>query len=83
MTATEKKQILEALERLGPRHRDVLRYYAQGLTAKEIADTLNISPKTVESYRADIAAVLRARSTNHMCVIIGQYFDLVTEVLAQ
>jgi len=42
------------LERLTPRQRAVLKLIAQGQSTKEIACTLNISVKTVESHRTQI-----------------------------
>lgn len=39
-------------EELTPRQRDVLRMIAEGYSTKEIARTLNISVKTVETHRA-------------------------------
>lgn len=39
---------------LTERERDVLRLLAEGQRTKEIADTLGISPKTVETYRGRI-----------------------------
>jgi DNA-binding NarL/FixJ family response regulator len=43
-----------SLERLMPRQREVLQLIAEGRTTKEIAKELDISPKTAESYRADL-----------------------------
>jgi DNA-binding NarL/FixJ family response regulator len=50
--------ILEALEtrrplsKLSPRQIEVLRMVAEGRSTREIADTLNLSAKTVESHRS-------------------------------
>ncbi len=41
-------------EKLTPRERDVLRFTAQGFSAPEIGTRLNISPKTVETYKQRI-----------------------------
>ncbi len=38
--------------RLSEREASVIRLIAQGLTSKEIAQTLNLSPRTLETYRA-------------------------------
>ncbi len=43
-----------SLERLMPRQREVLQLIAEGRTTKEIAKVLGISPKTAESYRAEL-----------------------------
>ncbi len=46
-TATE-----DPLERLSSRERQVLQLLAEGHPVPDIADTLSLSPKTVETYRA-------------------------------
>lgn len=43
---------------LSPREQQVMRLLAQGEAAKEIAETLSISPKTVANHRANIMAKL-------------------------
>lgn len=45
---------LEPLQRLTPRQREILQLLAEGRNVKEIADLLQISPKTVETHRAQI-----------------------------
>ncbi len=42
------------LERLTPRQREILQLIAEGHTTQDIAVTLNISPKTVETHRAQL-----------------------------
>ena len=49
-------------ERLTPRERDVLVRVARGLTNKEIASELGISPRTVETHRDGVARKLKMRS---------------------
>lgn len=44
------------------RQMEVLTAAAKGLTTKEIADKLHVSPKTVEKYRGEIIARLEARN---------------------
>jgi RNA polymerase sigma factor (sigma-70 family) len=59
---TSRKTVLEygkgtrrdQLEALSPRQREVLRLIAQGKTTKQIAQTLEISVKTVESHRSQL-----------------------------
>lgn len=40
---------------LSPRERDVLRFLAEGMSSKEIADRLGLSVRTVENHRGSIA----------------------------
>jgi DNA-binding NarL/FixJ family response regulator len=47
---------------LTPRERDVLRLLSEGLTSKEIAARLELSPKTVDGHRATIMDKLGIRS---------------------
>lgn len=48
-----------ALQRLTDRQREILRLLADGLSTKEIAHDLSISPKTVDSHRKDLMARLQ------------------------
>ena len=48
---------------LTPREQEVMRFLAEGLTPKEIAEKLFISPKTVENHRASIMNKLNLHST--------------------
>jgi DNA-binding NarL/FixJ family response regulator len=40
------------LEVLSPREREILQLVAEGKTSQEIAESLSISPKTVDTYRS-------------------------------
>ena len=42
------------LERLTPRHREILQLVAEGKTTKEIAQRLKLGTRTVESHRAEL-----------------------------
>jgi FixJ family two-component response regulator len=52
----------ERLGRLTPRERDVLRLLAQGCQLREIAQQLEISPRTVEVYKARMMEKLGCRT---------------------
>jgi FixJ family two-component response regulator len=59
---------------LSEREREVLALIVQGLTNKEIAKALQLSPRTVESHRANVFAKLECDSLAQM---IRHYADLV------
>lgn len=44
----------DLLATLSPREMEVFSYLVNGMRAKDIADLLNISPKTVDTYRASL-----------------------------
>ena len=58
----EIKRTDMAYSSLTPREQEVLPLLAQGLSAKEIAEKLFISPKTVENHRASIMSKLGLHS---------------------
>lgn len=67
--ATESLAVLSGLETevrfgnaLTPRQREVLQLVAEGRTAKEVANILNISVKTVEFHKTNIMDTLGLRS---------------------
>ncbi len=47
-----------ALDKLTPRHREILRMIGDGASSQEMAETLGVSPRTVEFHRASIRKVL-------------------------
>ena len=51
------------LDALTPRERTVLQLIAEGLSNKEAADVLSISPATVETHRARLMQKLNVRNT--------------------
>jgi two-component system response regulator FixJ len=68
---------LEARQRyaqLSEREREVLGLIASGLTNKEIGRALDVSPRTVETHRANLFAKLGAES---LAQLIRQYAALV------
>jgi RNA polymerase sigma factor (sigma-70 family) len=58
----EGEEVTNALERLSPREREVLRHIAEGASNKEIAGTLGISVRTVETHRDSLMKKLGIHS---------------------
>jgi two-component system response regulator NreC len=50
------------LIRLTPREKEVLKRVAEGYTNRQIADLLHLSPRTVETHRANLKAKLHLKS---------------------
>jgi len=53
-TKSERSAPEDPLAQLSPREMEVFSYLVNGLRAKDIADLLDISPKTVDTYRAGL-----------------------------
>src|SRR5437016_7144915 len=53
-TKADKSQLEDPVASLSPREMEVFSYLVNGLRAKDIADLLEISPKTVDTYRASL-----------------------------
>lgn len=53
----------ERIASMTPHQREILRLFADGLSAKEIAKALDISPRTVESHKYQIMESLGAHSS--------------------
>ncbi|MGB3279443.1 MAG: response regulator [Pseudorhodobacter sp.] len=51
----ERAEAVALVQTLSAREQEVLEMIAKGLTTKQIADALTLSPRTVESHRAAIA----------------------------
>jgi two-component system response regulator FixJ len=49
---SQRQDLIERLAELSPRQKEVMHLVADGLSNKEIALRLGISPRTVENYRA-------------------------------
>jgi DNA-binding NarL/FixJ family response regulator len=60
-TRGEKRVPDDPLASLSPREMEVFSYLVNGLRAKDIADLLEISPKTVDTYRAGLMRKLNVR----------------------
>jgi FixJ family two-component response regulator len=68
------RQTQERYAQLSEREREVLGLIVAGLTNKEIGRALDVSPRTVETHRANLFAKLEAES---LAQLIRQYAALV------
>ena len=62
--------IRERIARLTPREREVMQMVTEGLSNKEIANTLGVSAKTIEAHRARVMEKMGVRSAAellHLC----------------
>lgn len=64
--AAERQEVRTLIAGLTPREREVLSLVARGFATREIADALDVSPRTVESHRAAIGAKLGTTSPAEM-----------------
>lgn len=55
-----------ALQSLSPRERQVLGHLVRGRLTKEIAHDLELSPRTIDDYRASLKRKLGARTTGEV-----------------
>jgi two-component system, LuxR family, response regulator FixJ len=62
-----QRELQERLKGLTPREREVLQHVTAGLSNKEIARELAISPRTVEKYRARMMEKMQAESIAELC----------------
>ncbi len=61
-----RAETLALLDTLTAREREVLDRIARGFTTKQIADGLEVSPRTIDSHRAAIGAKLGTTSQAEM-----------------
>ncbi|MDP1999027.1 MAG: response regulator [Rhodoferax sp.] len=70
------RQAHERYAQLSDREREVLGLIVEGLTNKEIGRALGLSPRTVETHRANLFAKLQVESLAHL---IRHYATLATQ----
>ncbi len=58
---------------LTPRERDVITLVARGFADKEIAEKLNLSPRTVQTHLKQIMLKLKARNRANAAAIFTKY----------
>lgn len=57
-----REALEEAFQSLSPRERQVLEFLRRGFLTKEIAYRLELSPRTIEDYRASLKRKIGART---------------------
>lgn len=62
----EQLDLVERLQRLTPREKQVLDLVVSGQPNKQIAQELGLSPKTVEVHRANVMLKMRAKNVAHL-----------------
>ena len=62
-----------SLSRLTPKEQVVLSFLTDGLTSKEIAREMDVSPRTVEIHRRNILRKLEVKSTVNAILLHHQY----------
>lgn len=75
LTQQEREQKRALFASLPPRQRQVLELVAAGLSAKEVAQKLEISPRTVEGHRAWGMQKIRAGSLAELIRIVMAFRD--------
>jgi two-component system, LuxR family, response regulator FixJ len=74
-----RQSIVTRVKKLTPREREVLVLLSQGQSNKHVARRLNLSPRTVEGYRARIMEKLAAKSVAELVPIVQQCESILPE----
>ncbi|MDC0935486.1 response regulator [Pirellulales bacterium] len=69
-------KIQNLLATLTPREQEVTRFLATGRSTKQIANSLDISIKTVDNHRASILEKMRVDNTTQLASLLGQLESL-------
>lgn len=69
--AVLRQTILDRVKQLTGREMEVMRLVTAGLSNKDIARQLEISPRTVEKYRARVMEKMRADSIADLCQMVA------------
>lgn len=66
-----REALEEAFRSLSPRERQVLEFLRQGFLTKEIAYRLELSPRTIEDYRASLKRKMGARTLVELADLVA------------
>lgn len=71
----EDKRAHLLLARLTPREEDALRDLLRGLSSRQSAEHLGVSPRTVENHRSSVLGKLEAASALELALRFGKYVN--------
>lgn len=74
-----REMIRQRAESLTPREIEVMRFVAEGLSNKETARRLGISPRTVEKYRARVMEKMKADNVPDLCQMVSGLSEQETD----
>lgn len=66
-----REDLEAAFQSLSPRERQVLDFLLQGYLTKEIAHHLELSPRTIEDYRASLKRKMGARTLAELVNLVA------------
>jgi FixJ family two-component response regulator len=69
--SAEQRRKFDALSVLSKREREVFELLVKGLSTKEVARELGVSPRTIEDHRANIGAKTRTSSLRELIALAG------------
>ncbi len=70
---------VETFDRLTPAERKILLYLGQGQTSREIADALEISPRTVQKHRQNMAEKLGLHGPNRLLEYAVRHVQILND----
>ncbi|AWN15820.1 response regulator transcription factor [Salinisphaera sp. LB1] len=68
--ARSREELIEAFDSLSPREQQVLDLLLRGFLNKEIAHHLELSPRTIEDYRASLKRKMGARTSAELVTLV-------------
>lgn len=70
-----RSEIEHCLNTLSSREREVAELIAKGMTSREIAPLLSISPRTVDAHRAQVLAKTNCSSSIELAALFSRFSD--------